>query len=70
MSDIPEIQAIGADFSTVEDNLRKAKAMISLAKDAGESTAEWDARLRELEIKKDKWTRALAARGVDVKPSE
>ena len=67
MSDIPEIQAIGADFGEMERRMETAKAMVALAKDAGEDTSEWEAELRRLAIKKDKWARALKSRGVDVK---
>lgn len=66
MSDIPEIEAIGADFSEMSRKIDTARAMISLAKDAGEQTAEWEASLRTLIVKKDKWAAALKKRGVDV----
>jgi len=66
MSDIPEIQAIGADFSEMKKRMDTAKAMIALAKDAGEETSEWEAEIRKLTIKKDKWAAALKKRGVDI----
>lgn len=66
MSDIPEIEAIGADFTEMKKRLDTARAMIALAKDAGEDTAEWEGQIRALVIKKDKWARALQKRGVDV----
>jgi len=66
MSDIPEIQALGQDFSEVDRRIATARAMIALAKDAGEDTSEWEAKMRELIIKKDKWANALKKRGVSV----
>lgn len=66
MSDIPEIAAIGADFGEMNKRMATAKAMISLAKDAGEDTSEWESEMRTLAIKKDKWARALQKRGVDI----
>lgn len=66
MSDIPEINEIGADFSEMERRLKTARAMVALAKDAGEDTAEWESEIRKLVIKKDKWANALRKRGVDV----
>ena len=66
MSDIPEIQAIGENFGEMNARVKTAKAMISLAKDAGEETAVWEAELRKLIIKKDKWARALKQRGITI----
>ncbi len=67
MSDqIPEIVAIGADFSEMERRMKVAKAMVSLLKDAGEDSSEMEAELRRLTIKKDKWANALRTRGIDV----
>ena len=68
MSDIPEPQALGADFSEVEKRIETARAMINLAKAAGEDTAQWEADLRQAVIKKDKWARALKERGVNTGP--
>ncbi|GAH87211.1 unnamed protein product [marine sediment metagenome] len=69
MSDqIPEIKALGADFAEVERRIDTARAMIDLAKAAGEDTAKWEADLRAAVIKKDKWARALQERGVNTGP--
>ena len=65
MSDIPEFNAIGADFAEMDRRMKTARAMVALAKDAGEDTSEMEAELRRLAIKKDKWEAALKARGVD-----
>ena len=67
MSDIPEIRILGEDFSEMNQKLATARAIIALAKDAGEQTAEWEGKLRALIVKKDKWAAALRKRGVEVK---
>ncbi len=67
MSDIPEIRVLGEDFSEMNKKVKTARAIIALAKDAGEQTAEWEGQLRALIIKKDKWAAALRKRGVEVK---
>ena len=66
VSDVPEIQAIGADFKEMASRIKTAKAMIALAKDAGEQTAEWEGKLRALIVRKDKWAEALRKRGIEV----
>ena len=66
MAVIPEIQVLGLDFKEMNAKIETARAMISLAKDAGEQTAEYEGKLRALVVKKDKWAAALKKRGVDI----
>lgn len=58
------LRNIAADFKKIQPAIEEAKELIQAMKDAGESTAEMEAELRQLTIRKDKWERMLKARNL------
>lgn len=65
MSDIM-FQRIARDLSSIKSQYVVAVDLISAMKEAGEDTTEVESTLRGLQIRQDKWTRMLEARGFKV----
>lgn len=62
----PVLEAIVEDFKTITPELKRAKELIGVLKEAGEDTVKIEADIRNLEIRKTKWERVLAARGYKI----
>jgi len=57
-------KTIAEDISQINKNIKDSRDRIGFLKDAGESTVELESELRNLEIRKNKWERALKNRGI------
>ena len=55
---------IAAQFKDVEVQIKEAEDLIKAMQDAGEDVMQMKADLGALKIRKDKWQRMLAARGL------
>lgn len=62
----PVAEQVARDIATAEMRIGEARELLSLAKEAGEDVSDLEARIRELELRKNRWERALANRGVEI----
>lgn len=60
------LQSIHADLNKIESEIIDANVLIGIARSAGEDVAAYESAVRGLEIKKEKWKRALNDHGVTV----
>lgn len=60
------LKSIAEDFKSIDPKIAEAKELIAALREAGESTAQLEADLRALELRRDKWGKMLRARGYSV----
>ncbi len=60
------LKDIALDFARVEPAINEAEELITAMREAGEDTAQMEADLRALKLRKGKWERMLKARGLTV----
>ncbi len=65
MSD-PILQDIAAQMSRMNTEIERAKTLISIAEEAGEDMTANKARLRDAEVRRNKWRDTLQAKGYAV----
>lgn len=60
------LQSVAVDLAKINEQIDKARYLISAAKDAGEDTLQMEAKLKDLETKRTKWERVLTSRGIEI----
>ena len=63
----PVLESVAEDLKVMSTELDRAKSLITVLKEAGEDTVKIESDIRALEIRKKKWERVLAARGLSIK---
>ncbi len=58
------LRDIAAQFGDVEEQVKQAEELLKAMQDAGEDVVQMKADLSALKLRKDKWQRMLAARGL------
>lgn len=65
MSD-PILSEVAQDVRSVNEQMERARTLISALREAGEDTTELQSTLRGLELRKNKWETMLKNRGYTV----
>jgi DNA-binding ferritin-like protein len=60
----PVAEQVARDMNAAQNRINEARELLSLAKEAGEDVTDMEARIRELELRKNRWERALQNRGI------
>lgn len=58
------LEGIAEDIKGVEGALAEARELVSAMKEAGEDVSKWETEIRSLEMRKVKWEKMLAGRGI------
>lgn len=64
MAENEVLLGVARDLKEIEPKIEAARDLINAMREAGESVTELMADLRDLEVRKTKWERMLAARGL------
>jgi hypothetical protein len=65
----PVLEQAGKDMADINNKVREARELIAAMKEAGEDTTGHESDLKGIEIRKTKWERMLANRGVVIPKS-